>query len=103
MGALSLRGFQEDAVASGVALFAAAKGLLDVAGTDAASRAAAINHNGYLLIEAPTGTGKTLMAGTIVGRFSIEEDIVWFWFAPFKGVVGQTEGFLREQFSSLHL
>lgn len=99
----SLKGFQESAVESGVSLFTAAKRLLDVAGNDAASRAAAINHNGYLLIEAPTGSGKTLMAGTIVEQFSGKEEVVWFWFAPFKGVVGQTAAFLREQFHGLRL
>ena len=103
MSTKTLRGFQETAVESGVGLFTTAKGLLDAAGTDAASRAMAINHNGYLLIEAPTGSGKTLMAGTIVERFSHEEEVVWFWFAPFKGVTGQTAAFLREQFHGLRL
>lgn len=88
---------------SGVGLFTTAKDLLDSAGTDSIGRQSAINHNGYLLIEAPTGAGKTFMAGTIVERFSHEEDIVWFWFAPFKGVVGQTVAFLREQFHGLRL
>ncbi|MDP3078092.1 DEAD/DEAH box helicase [Bradyrhizobium sp.] len=103
MSVTPLRGFQEDAVDSGVNLFAAAMNLLDAAGTDAASRATAINHNGYLLIEAPTGSGKTLMAGTIVERFSQNEEVVWFWFAPFRGVVGQTTAALREQFQGLRL
>jgi superfamily II DNA or RNA helicase len=99
----TLRTFQETAVASGVSLFTAAKRLLDVAGADADSRARAVNHNGYLLIEAPTGSGKTLMAGCIVEKFTGVENLVWFWFAPFKGVVGQTEAFLREQFQGLRL
>lgn len=99
----SLRGFQDEAVKSGVGLFAMAKTLLDSAGADAVGRLSAINHNGYLLIEAPTGSGKTLMAGTIAERFSHEEEVVWFWFAPFKGVVGQTAAFLREQFHGLRL
>ena len=103
MSTKTLRSFQETAVESGVALFTTAKALLDAAGADAASRAAAINHNGYLLIEAPTGAGKTLMAGTIVERFSHAEDVVWFWFAPFRGVTGQTAAFLREQFHGLRL
>lgn len=90
-------------MASGVDLFLAAREQLDAAGMDAAGRAAAINHNGYLLIEAPTGSGKTLMAGTMVESFSAEERVVWFWFAPFKGVVGQTAAFLREQFHGLRL
>lgn len=99
----TLRTFQEEAIDSGVALFSAAKRLLDAAGADNASRQRAINHNGYLLIEAPTGSGKTLMAGCIVEKFTGEENVVWFWFAPFKGVVGQTEDFLREQFQGLRL
>ena len=103
MSRITLRGFQDELADSGVALFATAKGLLDVAGSDLASRAAAINHNGYLLIDAPTGSGKTLIAGTIIERFSHAEDVVWFWFAPFKGVVGQTAAFLREEFHGLCL
>ena len=103
MNAKTLRGFQTEAVNSGVDLFTTTKRLLDAAGADAAGKASAINHNGYLLIEAPTGSGKTLMAGTIVERFSHEEDVVWFWFAPFKGVVGQTAAVLREEFHGLRL
>jgi len=76
---------------------------LDAAADDPASRQQAINHNGYLLLEAPTGSGKTLMAGGIVEQFSAEEDVVWFWFAPFKGVVGQTAGFLRGQFPGIRV
>jgi len=103
MSKKTLKGFQETAVESGFDLFVAARELLDAAGTDAASRARAINHNGYLLIEAPTGSGKTLIAGTMVEKFSHVEEVIWFWFAPFKGVVGQTDAFLREEFSGLRL
>ena len=103
MRTVSLKDFQDGAVNSGVALFSSAKALLDAAGESGAGREKAINHNGYLLIEAPTGSGKTLMAGTIVERFSAVEDVVWFWFAPFKGVTGQTMASLREQFHGLRL
>lgn len=103
MRSLTWRGFQEEAVESGVELFSNAKALLDAAGGNAAGREKAVSHNGYLLIEAPTGSGKTLMAGTIVERFSALEEVVWFWFAPFKGVTGQTAASLREQFHGLRL
>lgn len=103
MSKKTLRGFQQKAADSGVDLFTTARELLDASGANAAGRAAAINHNGYLLIEAPTGAGKTLMAGTLIERVSHEERVVWFWFAPFKGVVGQTASFLREQFHGLRL
>ena len=98
-----LKGFQDTAVERGLAVFAGAKALLDATPHDAASRAHTINHNGYLLLEAPTGSGKTLIAGNLVERFSHVENVVWFWFAPFKGVVGQTLGFLREEFAGLRL
>lgn len=103
MRSLTLKDFQNEAVDSGVALFSAAKELLDAAGGNRERREKAIGHNGYLLVEAPTGSGKTLMAGTIVERFSAVEDVVWFWFAPFKGVTGQTTASLREQFHGLRL
>ncbi len=98
-----LKDFQDTAVARGIEVFTGAKALLDATPNDAASRAHTINHNGYLLLEAPTGSGKTLIAGNIVARFSHVENAVWFWFAPFKGVVGQTLGFLREEFAGLRL
>ena len=103
MSTKTLKRFQELAVQSGVELFAHARNQLDTTRGDAASRAHAVNANGYLLIEAPTGSGKTLIAGNIVERFSNEEEVVWFWFAPFKGVIGQTAAFLREQFHGLRL
>jgi superfamily II DNA or RNA helicase len=103
MSIKALLTFQDEAVKSGVAVFARAKELLDAVPDDADSRAQTIRHNGYLLIEAPTGSGKTLMAGHIVERFSQVEAVVWLWFAPFKGVVGQTDAFLRDQYKGLRL
>lgn len=99
---LSLTRFQQDAVESGVAVLRQAQALFDAA-IDAASRSITAAHNGCLLIEAPTGSGKTLMAGQIVETFSAKEHVVWFWFAPFKGVVGQTKAFLGDQFAGLRL
>jgi superfamily II DNA or RNA helicase len=103
MSIKTLRGYQNLAVDSGLAVFTHNQTLLDAAGANAAGRDTAITHNGYLLIEAPTGAGKTLMAGTLIERFSQQERVVWFWFAPFKGVVGQTADSLRGQFKGLRL
>lgn len=99
----TLRAYQNLAVASGLDVFTHNQTLLNAAGASADGRDTAITHNGYLLIEAPTGAGKTLMAGTLIERFSQQERAVWFWFAPFKGVVGQTADSLRGQFKGLRL
>jgi type III restriction enzyme len=100
----SLKQFQSEAVRSGVAIFTHAKSMLDaIPADDAASRALVVNGNGYLLLEAPTGTGKTLIAGHIAQEFSAIERVVWFWFAPFKGVVEQSIDTLRGEFPALRL
>ena len=88
---------------SAVAVFDRARETLDTPGIDEEGRATAVAANGYLLIEAPTGAGKTLMAGNVVDRLSGMDRVVWFWYAPFKGVVGQTAAFLRDQFPALRL
>jgi len=103
MAIKTLKAFQEQAIESAVAVFDRARQMLDAAGADEQGRAAAIHDNGYLLIEAPTGSGKTLMAGYIVEKLSSLDRVVWFWFAPFKGVVDQSAAFLREQFHGLRL
>jgi len=103
MSIKTLRSYQNLAVDSGMAVFTHNQTLLNAAGASAVGRDTAITHNGYLLIEAPTGAGKTLMAGTLIERFSQQERVVWFWFAPFKGVVGQTADSLRGQFKGLRL
>ena len=66
-------------------------------------RRAIVSHNGGVLLMAPTGSGKTMIAGEVVGRLSRDEKVVWFWFAPFKGLVAQTESSLREEFPTLRV
>ncbi len=95
--------FQQAAIASGLAVFSECQRLLAAAGMDEAGRATAIAHHGALLLEAPTGAGKTLVAGLLAEQFSAQERVVWFWFAPFKGVTGQTASALRENLPGLRL
>ena len=97
------RPFQEDAIASGLAIFQECQRLLDVAGNDPVGRNAALSQHGTLLLEAPTGAGKTLVAGRITEAFAETERVVWFWFAPFKGVTGQTANALRAELPGLRL
>ncbi|MFN7292809.1 MAG: DEAD/DEAH box helicase [Pirellula sp.] len=103
MSMIPLRQFQQKAVESAVNIFHFMRDVLNKAGSNDDARATAIHDNGYLLIEAPTGSGKTLMAGNIVHRLCHDDQVVWFWFAPFKGVVDQSAAFLREQFQGLRL
>lgn len=56
-----------------------------------------------IVLQAPTGAGKTAMAIDAVARFSREEAVLWFWFAPFSGLVEQARGALRAQAPSLRL
>ncbi len=60
---------------------------------------------GVMLLEAPTGSGKTLTLGrtleAVRGRLSAP--CVWFWFAPYAGLVAQTREALAEQCPSLRL
>ena len=93
---ITLKQFQQDAVDSAVKIFHFMRDVLYQAGSNDDARATAIHDNGYLLIEAPTGSGKTLMAGNIVQRMGHDDKVFWFWFAPFKGVVDQSAAFLHE-------
>jgi len=69
-----------------------------------ANRATVINRQGGILFEAPTGTGKTLMAGTTAEKLSLSgHKILWFWFAPFDGLVTQSAATLRSEFSNLRV
>lgn len=56
-----------------------------------------------IMLQAPTGIGKTLIATELVSRFSKEDRVVWLWFAPFAGLVSQAENSLRTQATQLQI
>lgn len=60
---------------------------------------------GVMLLESPTGSGKTLTLGrtleAVRGRLSGR--CVWFWFAPYLGLVAQTRDALSDQCPGLRL
>lgn len=55
------------------------------------------------VLQAPTGAGKTSMAIEALARFSQEEPVLWFWFAPFAGLVDQARNAIRQQAPNLRL
>lgn len=94
--------FQQPYIDNILALFRAAKAYYDEAiGADGRQRV--FSHNGAVLLKAPTGAGKTIMAGAVAERFAAEERVVWFWFAPFKGLVGQAGMSLRDHHPGLRV
>ena len=107
MSAPAPKGYQREAVVNALEIFRYAESQLRQAGDDA-SRAAATAFNGCLLLEAPTGSGKTLMAGMIAETFSAPNResnarIVWFWFTPFAGLVEQAKGAIKSTFAGLRV
>ncbi len=104
---ISAKGYQSDAVERALDIFRYANWQLNQV-NDEDSRANVIAHNGCMLLEAPTGAGKTLMAGMIAEEFSRPDlannaKIVWFWFTPFAGLVDQGKNAIRKQFSGLRV
>lgn len=61
--------------------------------------------SGVTLLQAPTGSGKTLVLGrTLEGvRGALSRPVVWFWFAPYAGLVTQTRDAIVEQCGSLRV
>ena len=70
MSAPAPKGYQREAVVNALEIFRYAETQFRQAGDDA-SRAAATAFNGCLLLEAPTGSGKTLMAGMIAEALTV--------------------------------
>ena len=105
MAVLELLGFQQQAHDGLLARFLEAKGQMDQFGPS--PKASAIDtirkSSGAILFQAPTGSGKTLIATRAVASLSDRDRILWFWFAPFAGVVDQTRQTLHAQAPTLSL
>lgn len=107
MTAPAPKGYQKEAVDNVLDIIRYAESQIREASDDA-SRAAATAYNGCALLEAPTGSGKTLMAGLIAESFSQPDHknnpkIIWFWFTPFAGLVEQTKSAFKENFVGLRV
>lgn len=56
-----------------------------------------------VMLQAPTGIGKTLIATEVVARFSGLDDVVWFWFAPYANLIDQAAASLQRQAPQLKI
>jgi hypothetical protein len=56
-----------------------------------------------VVLQAPTGAGKTLIAVEAMREASRAERILWFWFAPFTGLVEQSRRTIAGQAPELDL
>ena len=97
---MQLKPYQEQAVQSAVEIFTNTKTLLDDCDSDSARRAITAQE-GAILLQAPTGSGKTMVAGHIAVAMSALDPIVWFWFAPFAGLVEQSQSTIQRHFPDL--
>jgi hypothetical protein len=100
---LGLLPFQQTVVQGVLARFQAARDRLQAlpSSGDSDARRAAGRSGGAVVLCAPTGVGKTLLAAEVLQRFGGERPVLWFWFAPFAGLVEQAAGVLRAQVPAL--
>lgn len=70
---------------------------------DTATAAALTLSESALILQAPTGAGKTLLAVETVERFSAAEKVIWFWFVPFAGLITQARQAFQSQAPELTL
>lgn len=98
----SLADFQNSAVDAIKGVITRIAGMHDRARQN---RSAIALKSGVTLLQSPTGSGKTLILGrTLEGlKGSLSRPTVWFWFAPYAGLVAQTREALQEQCSALRV
>lgn len=94
--------YQQEATDNALSIFRYALQQIEQA-PDEINRKRASAYNGAVLLEAPTGSGKTLMAGLIAEEFARDAKIIWFWFTPFAGLVDQAKLALKKQFTGLRI
>lgn len=105
----ALKRFQQE-VCDGLALqFAQVRQRYEELGADAPEREIDLirHRDAAVMLQAPTGSGKTLLAIETMARLSGADNpgerLLWFWFAPFAGVVEQARRALRDQAPQLRL
>ncbi len=105
-----LKQFQQNAVNNGTAVLRMCLtelGRLRGTGNFEQSKKLIVADVGALLFEAPTGTGKTLMAGHVAQNISLLskidglQGVIWFWIAPYAGLIEQAIHTIRTEFGVL--
>lgn len=94
--------YQKDAIANILDIFGYVATQIQQA-PDEHSRANAVSHNGVVLLQAPTGAGKTMMAGNAVEEFSRQNNVVWLWFTPFATLVEQAKSSMKRDFQGIRV
>lgn len=99
---VALAAYQTDRV---VALQQTAQRIVAAQVANPAKRDAIAQKSGTILLQSPTGSGKTLMLARavegLVGKLA--RKCVWLWFAPYTGIVEQTKAAISEQCPGLRL
>jgi hypothetical protein len=105
MSSTMLRKFQTDMTDALVRRFNQVRAYYEAAAksTDGAAVRQIRQKNSAVMLQAPTGSGKTLIAAELVGEFSSLEKMVWFWFVPFTGLISQTRHVFQAQAPAITL
>jgi hypothetical protein len=103
MAVLELLPFQQEAHDALVERFREVRAQYEKVGNIPSELDVIRKRSGAVLLQAPTGSGKTLLACRLLATLSDEERIIWFWFAPFTGVIDQTKATIQAQSPTLPL
>lgn len=93
--------FQQDHIAALVDRMMALKAQYDRLAGQVDAAADVRRNAACVLLQAPTGIGKTLMACDVLSQFSAQERVLWLWFAPFAGLVAQAQATIARQAPNL--
>lgn len=88
------KSFQRDVIANILTHFNTAHAAYGRVGQDKGTVKQVRAEQSAVLLEAPTGVGKTYMAARVIGRFSQHKKMLWFWFSPWEHLANQTEAAL---------
>src|SRR5690606_26083358 len=101
---MNLKKFQEDVCAGIVARFENVRSLYEgMRQMPERALDEARQRDGAVVLQAPTGSGKTIIAVEALSRFSKGQRVLWFWFAPFAGLVEQSRAVIAAHAPSLRL